>query len=69
MSFALKSNAPCKGCDDRHHRCHVDCPEYRDWSDYHKQIKANAIKTMNANIDILDYQIKNVQRSKKNHSR
>lgn len=69
MSFALKQNAPCKGCESRHTRCHIKCPEYNEWAEYHKKLKTNAVKIINADKDISDYQMKNAQRSKKNHNR
>lgn len=68
MSFALKSSAPCKGCDDRDTKCHINCAEYNEWASIHKQLKANAIKTMNADKDILGYQIDNVVRAKRHHN-
>ena len=68
MSFALKSNAPCKGCDDRATKCHINCAEYNEWTAKHKQIKANAVKTLNADKAVLEYQIDNVIRAKRHHT-
>ena len=26
------NNAPCKGCEERHHNCHAHCEAYQDYN-------------------------------------
>ena len=33
--------SPCKNCEMRNIRCHIDCKDYLDWHKEHEQYKAD----------------------------
>ena len=67
MSFALKQNAPCKGCENRHSKCHTTCPDYIEWSEAHKEIKNNAIKQKNMERDMFEFQMSGAVKVNRRH--
>ena len=44
MSYARTSNAPCRGCENRHAKCHAKCEEYGEWSKQRQAEKEKAYK-------------------------
>lgn len=44
MSYSRVSTPPCKGCENRHAKCHAKCAEYSEWSKQRQEEKEKAYK-------------------------
>lgn len=56
MGF-IYSKPPCKGCEDRHTRCHSECAEYIEWSNSRQEAEAKARMKYDAESSVVGYQI------------
>ena len=66
MSYTLKPNPPCRGCENRHERCHTKCPEYIEWNEKRQAKREIAYKNRRLEAEADEYQI---SRSEKYHKR
>ena len=65
MGCALLSKPPCKGCEDRHERCHTKCPDYIEWQKSRASEEKKARREFMNNKLINDYQLGKIEKNKK----
>lgn len=69
MSYTLKPNPPCKGCEDRHAKCHTTCPEYIEWNESRQAVKQKAYKRYVSDSEADNYRDKIIGKCKKHRRR
>ena len=68
MGFT-KPKPPCKGCEDRHTRCHTECPDYIEWNRTRQEIEAKCRRAYEADNEAKDYTLTEVAKNKRKYHR
>ena len=63
------SKPPCKGCENRHEKCHTVCPEYAEWAKSRKEIEEKARTKYQQDYDVDSYIIKGSMKNRRRNNR